>query len=148
MKSRLRCLIENCYIILVRCFKKGILITFGKLYYKHSSATWIKCLRHLHYCYWQVTSRGPKICWTWTKTDMPVDQKGYYTCWLWTNGDTTYSLVTGRVLTVDENGYLRIKCPRNHKTSRKLASGMECGLVFLWSVLNIFTCVNSNLQPN
>ena len=88
------------------------------------------------------------ICWSWTKTDMPVNQKGFYTSWLWTNTDMTYSVMTGRVLTTDENGYLRIKYPRNHKTLGKLASGMNCGFGFLWSALNIFACVNSNLHPN
>jgi len=72
IKSRLHCLIENCCIVLVRCFKKGILITFGKLHYKQSSATRIKCLAQLHYTYWHVTSRGPKRIFL-----LVVDEYGY-----------------------------------------------------------------------
>ena len=77
------------YIILVRCFKEGILIKFGKLYYIHSSATRIKCLAQLHYTYWQVTSRGPKRIYL-----MVVDENGY------ARGPKRMYL-----LVVDEHGY-------------------------------------------
>jgi len=84
----------------MHCFDKGFLIKFGQLYFKQSSATRSKCSlicvravdqkRILFTCSsWTKTGmpldqKGYYSCWFWTKTDMPVDLKGYFTCWSWT----------------------------------------------------------------
>jgi len=48
MKLRLLCLMDNCYITLVHCLNKGVLITFDQLYFKQSSATRSKCVVLIH----------------------------------------------------------------------------------------------------
>jgi len=60
IKLRQHCLAYSCYIILVCCFNKRFLITFGKFHFKQSSATRSKCLTQMHYAHSQATSRGPK----------------------------------------------------------------------------------------
>jgi len=57
IKLGLRCLIKNC-IILLHCFIKGFLMTFGQLYLRQSFATRSRCLTQLHYAHSQVTNRG------------------------------------------------------------------------------------------
>jgi len=60
IKLSLHCLTYSCIIILVCCFNKGFLITFGKLHFKQPSATRSKCLTQMHFAHLQATSRGPK----------------------------------------------------------------------------------------
>jgi hypothetical protein len=52
---------------------KGLLITFGQLYFKQSSATRSKCLSQLHYAHSQGTNRGPERVFY----PLDVDENGY-----------------------------------------------------------------------
>ena len=71
------------------CVNKGSQITFGRLYFKQSSATLSKSLMHLRFAYSQDTFRG---------------SQRIFTCRSWTKIYMTYSFTKGRNLTVDENG--------------------------------------------
>jgi hypothetical protein len=74
-------------------FDKGFLITFGQLYFKQASATGSKYLTQLHYAHSHVMNRGPKgYLLLVLKTDMPVDQEGYYNCLSRTKTDVPFSL--------------------------------------------------------
>jgi len=47
-------------LFFVPCFNKGFFFTFGKFYFKLSSANRNKYLRQLHYVHSQLTNRGSK----------------------------------------------------------------------------------------
>jgi hypothetical protein len=62
--------------MLVHCFSKGFLITYGQLYLKQSSATRRKCIMLNH----KVGTIDQKLCtcWSWKKTKKRADQRVIY----------------------------------------------------------------------